>query len=167
MKSTQFALVYITLTMLTLAGCSDDDSEPSSIIEALIDGREWSTADAVSSIEHPATATLQNDRISISGVISADEELIFYIDDTSMGTYSLGGISGHTATYYGISSRSTNGNARSYSTFNGTSTGQVVITELTENRLKGTFYLTAFASDQEDYVEITEGDFNVELSILK
>lgn len=157
MKSLKLFFVLFLAIGFTLTSCDkddDDNDEPNNTtggeLSATIDGNEWSASLSVGAVNSSGV-------ISVTGSDANSNQLqISILNATSTGTYSLGG--SMTNSNYGRWTTGT-GQSDTYTTMLGQGSGEVTITELTADRVKGTFYFDAL-NDQQQQVDVTSGSFN-------
>ena len=154
----QFKLFSLLFLLITLSSCSSDDSsnensDPSFTVE--FDGQTF-VADQIS-------ATILNDVINITGFRGANQESVtITVFGSSTGTYELGVTVGNLVNSAAYIEPNNDGSGVWVALTDGTSQGQVVITEIdVENQtMSGTFNFIGTNGSTSETKEFTNGEFS-------
>lgn len=133
---------------LFAAGC---DKEKVPAMSATVDGAQWAAS--------PVTVlgATPGDYTTILGVSTDGKKILLAIKGTAPGTYTLNPLEAgiDQVSFYLTDEDAADDDTKKYVSTN----GEVTITDVSDNRLSGTFRFTGLNS-LDDAVEITEGTFS-------
>lgn len=144
---------FIVLLPLMMVACekAEDNNGASHHFTARVDGVEWRSADS------QLIGSRNEEYLFISGATSDESETIsinFFDFPGTAGTFNIGTGEYDFHCFYTIGETS-------YFVFDDilNATGTLVISEITDNSVTGTFFFTGFNNDGDQSVSITEGSF--------
>jgi len=137
-----------------IMGCEkneENNDSNSHHFTAKVDGADWSSA------SNQLIGSRTEDYLFISGATSDENETIsinFFDFPGTAGTYTIGEGDYDFHCFYSIGETS-------YFVFDDVqaATGKLVITDITDNSVKGTFFFTGFSNDGDKSVTLTDGSF--------
>ena len=162
--------MLILLVSLAVVSCKKDDDggeDPAAgtgTLTAKIDG---ATLTADIAVQAQITNSAQGDVLAISGGTSQSENLQMIIQNfDGVGTYDLSFINIGTYSFLPDPSNPDPSTVVIYLSMNGTdATGELRVSSFDGNTIEGTFNFTGYKSDDPtDTVEVTEGQFNLEVT---
>ena len=152
-------VLLLALAIFSLSACKKDDNEDDNgpdntfgTVSLKVDGNDW-TSDFVISVyeEGLLTVTSSTNDGRACGII---------VEATQPGTYEVGPGNSENFLSWAVG----DGTVNTYAASSSGGSGTVTITELNNNRAKGTFEFTGVNFDQETKT-ITNGSFTANLSI--
>ncbi len=172
-----FMILVMTLTAVTLTSCSSDDDSGDDgggsggggaapgVLVASVDGT------TVTSVEIATFATLSNGVLQIqgnTGGTSSKAIVLNLLDYNGAGTYPLGGGVNiiNNASYVETDvdlNNPTNPDVRTWQApYNDSQVGEIIITEVSDTNVKGTFSFSCKNGADDSVRNITEGSFNID-----
>lgn len=152
MKKSKFTLVVLLIVLpFVFINCKKDDAtvEESGKMKAKIDNVDWRTGDV-------SFAISLDGMLNITGMSDSNELISITLQSVETGTYTLNNTTLNVATYTedqsGSSAYTTLGSAEAG--------GEVIVTEITESTVSGTFAFKAIRLISLEEKNITEGTFN-------
>lgn len=168
----QLMLILITSTVFLFSSCSSDDdgsgagSPSSGIVTAKIDGTNFSSlqiTSAANKVNAGNTATL-----TVQGNDANGKAVVLVINGyTGEGSYDIGGPSSVAVvgSYVEVDINNPQNTQTWAAPYDSSVAGSITISEETANAVTGTFDYTAKNSQDNSVKNITEGAFNVSLTI--
>jgi hypothetical protein len=156
MKIRNLILGLVLIAGISFTGCKKEETNPGG-----------STGNGSLSLKHAGSAwsaTLSVQAVNTNGILNitgsdsnANQAAVTVFQPNGAGTYIIGP-SGNT----GTSGRWTQGIGQTdtYTASNLLGSGEIKITELTATKVKGSFFFTAYNTEQ-NTVQVTEGKFDV------
>jgi len=157
MKTLQNVILgFVLISAIVISGCNkDNDDNPTTPSNGSLTlkhgGSAWSASMSVQAVN-------TNGVLNITGSDSkANQAAVTIFQPNGAGTYTIGTLSNP-----GNSGRWTQGinQTDTYTASSVLGTGEITITELTATKAKGSFYFTAYNTEQ-NTVQVTEGKFDV------
>lgn len=165
----QFSKILLMTLVLTFAACSSDDgggpvNAGEGTITASVDGQTV-TSDAL--LTQATVATGQFSLLAIQGTnMNGDGFTLNVTGYDGVGSYEVGGDNSIFAVCTYIDSdlsNPTDPNLWTGPYEGGASVGQIVVTEVTDTHIKGTFNFKGQNPDDDSIKDITNGSFNVKI----
>ena len=156
MKIRNLILGLVLIAGISFTGCKKEETNPGGTtsngsLTLKHAGSAWSASMSVQAVN-------TNGVLNITGSDSnANQAAVTIFQPNGAGTYAIGTLSNP-----GNSGRWTQGIGQTdtYSASSVLGSGEITITELTATKVKGSFFFTAYNTDQ-NTVQVTEGKFDV------
>ena len=158
-SASRIAFVFLLFFSFLSISCSSDDTsedeQDGEYLSATIDGENYSSSLSINMTEMIGITT-------IIGVSDSSKGIMLQLAETSTGTYQIGGANSSDLTLASYSEYSGNAVAAWEAPIDhSVLDGEIVVTNSTENNLKGTFNFTATNSEDNSTVEVSNGKFNI------